>query len=51
MHHSLKNHGADAEVEGMFATGEQTMALSLEEKMKFEQGDDGLSAGHVGFPA
>ena len=42
---SLKNHGVDEEVKGMFEMGEKTMALPLEEKMKFEQGDSGMSAG------
>ena len=42
---SLKNHGADEEVQGMFDMGAETMALPLEEKMKFEQGDDGMSFG------
>lgn len=42
---SLKNHGADEDVAGMFDMGAETMALPLEEKMKFEQGDDGTSAG------
>ncbi|KAL5526725.1 hypothetical protein ACEPAF_8450 [Sanghuangporus sanghuang] len=42
----LKNHGADKEVEGMFDMGAETMDLPLEEKMKFEQGDDGKSFGY-----
>lgn len=42
---SLKNHGVEEEVQGMFETGEETFDLTLEEKMKFEQGDDGISAG------
>jgi len=42
----LKNHGVDDEVQGMFDLGAETMALPLEEKMKFEQGDDGLSFGY-----
>jgi len=42
----LKNHGADEEVAGMFQMGAETMALPLEEKMKFEQGDEGMSAGY-----
>lgn len=42
---SLKNHGADEEVSGMFEMGAETMELPFEEKMKFEQGDNGLSAG------
>jgi isopenicillin N synthase-like dioxygenase len=31
----------------MFTMGEETMALSLEEKMKFEQGNSGASFGYV----
>lgn len=31
----------------MFDMGSETMALPLEEKMKFEQGDDGMSHGYV----
>ena len=31
----------------MFDMGAETMALPLEEKMKFEQGDDGMSHGCV----
>lgn len=42
---SLKNHGADREVEDMFDWGEETMALPLEEKMKYATGDDGRSFG------
>ncbi|KAI9448423.1 Clavaminate synthase-like protein [Lactarius indigo] len=42
----LKNHGADAEVDAMFEVGEHTMALPLEEKMKFERGDGGNSFGY-----
>ncbi|KAG6380554.1 hypothetical protein JVT61DRAFT_4913 [Boletus reticuloceps] len=42
----LKNHGADQEVSDMFDMGAETMALPLEEKMKFEQGDDGRSCGY-----
>lgn len=42
---SLKNHGADEEVEGMFQMGEDTMALPLDEKLKFKQGDQGLAFG------
>ncbi|ETW77509.1 hypothetical protein HETIRDRAFT_436331 [Heterobasidion irregulare TC 32-1] len=42
----LKNHGADDEVAGMFDMGAETMDLPLEEKMKFEQGDDGMSFGY-----
>ncbi|KAF5343657.1 hypothetical protein D9758_014697 [Tetrapyrgos nigripes] len=42
----LKNHGADDEVNGMFDMGAETMALPIEEKMKFEQGDAGISFGY-----
>ncbi|KAI9466615.1 Clavaminate synthase-like protein [Lactarius psammicola] len=42
----LKNHGTDAEVDAMFEMGAHTMALPLEEKMKFEQGDGGNSFGY-----
>ncbi|KAJ8590793.1 hypothetical protein M405DRAFT_815425, partial [Rhizopogon salebrosus TDB-379] len=42
----LKNHGADQEVSDMFEMGAETMALPLEERMKFEQGDEGQSFGY-----
>ncbi|KAL0954197.1 hypothetical protein HGRIS_005325 [Hohenbuehelia grisea] len=42
----LKNHGVEVEANGMFDMGEATMALPLEEKMKYEQGDDGNSFGY-----
>ena len=42
---SLKNHGAEREVDEMFEMGAETMRLPMEEKMRFEQGDDGLSFG------
>ncbi|KAH9054151.1 Clavaminate synthase-like protein [Lactarius vividus] len=42
----LKNHGTDAEVNAMLEMGIHTMALPLEEKMKFEQGDGGNSFGY-----
>ncbi|KAG2370232.1 hypothetical protein BDR07DRAFT_1447154 [Suillus spraguei] len=42
----LKNHGAGQEVSNMFDMGAETMALPLEERMKFEQGDDGRSFGY-----
>ncbi|KAI0701058.1 hypothetical protein BC835DRAFT_1265438 [Cytidiella melzeri] len=42
----LKNHGTDAEVEKMFEMGAETMDLPLEEKMKYEQGDEGKSFGY-----
>jgi hypothetical protein len=43
----LKNHGADQEVDDMFDVGVETLALPLEERMKFEQGDNGQSFGSV----
>ncbi|EJF60000.1 Clavaminate synthase-like protein [Dichomitus squalens LYAD-421 SS1] len=42
----LKNHGVDEEVDGMFEMGRETIALPLEEKLKFEQGDQGVSFGY-----
>ncbi|KAH9172172.1 hypothetical protein EDB89DRAFT_1000842 [Lactarius sanguifluus] len=42
----LKYHGTDAEVNAMLEMGTHTMALPLEEKMKFEQGDGGNSFGY-----
>ncbi|KAF8638394.1 hypothetical protein AX17_002237 [Amanita inopinata Kibby_2008] len=42
----LKNHGADEAVTGMFDMGAEMMALPMEEKMKFEQGDAGMSFGY-----
>lgn len=47
----LKNHGVSAEVNGMFDTGSETLALPIEEKMKFEQGDDGVSFGYKSIGA
>ena len=43
----MKNHGVDEEVHDMFEMGAETMDLPFEEKMKFEQGDDGFSFGSV----
>ncbi len=43
--HSLTNHGVDDEVVDMFEMGRETIALPLEEKLKFEQGDQGISFG------
>lgn len=43
---SLKNHGTDDQVNSMFDMGAEALALPLEEKMKFEQGDDGTSFGY-----
>ncbi|KAG1763833.1 hypothetical protein EDD22DRAFT_885443 [Suillus occidentalis] len=42
----FKNHNADQEVHDMFDMGAETMALPLEERMKFEQGDSGRSFGY-----
>ena len=44
---SLKNHGADEDVNEMFEMGAETMRLPLDEKMKYEQGDAGMSFGSV----
>ncbi|PIL36349.1 hypothetical protein GSI_00037 [Ganoderma sinense ZZ0214-1] len=44
----LKNHGVDDEVAEMFDMGRETIALPLEEKLKFEQGDQGVSFGYKG---
>lgn len=41
----LKNHGVEDEVNGMFDMCAETMSLPLEEKMKYEQGDEGNSYG------
>ncbi|KAF7313008.1 Clavaminate synthase-like protein [Mycena kentingensis (nom. inval.)] len=42
----LKNHGADEDVEGMFEMGAETMALPLEEKLSYAQGNEGMSFGY-----
>ncbi|KAI0751879.1 Clavaminate synthase-like protein [Daedaleopsis nitida] len=42
----LKNHGVYEEVDAMFDMGRETMALPLEEKMKYELGDGGSSIGY-----
>ncbi|EPT03379.1 hypothetical protein FOMPIDRAFT_1116437 [Fomitopsis schrenkii] len=42
----LKNHGVDCEVNGMFDMGAETLDLPLEEKMRYEQGDNGDSFGY-----
>ncbi|KAF9466944.1 hypothetical protein BDZ94DRAFT_1157018 [Collybia nuda] len=47
----LKNHGVTEEVNGMFDMGAETMALPFEEKMKFEQGDSGISFGYKALGA
>ena len=46
LHNSLKNHGAELEVDEMFDLGEEVMGLSLEEKMAYSPGDDGRSFGY-----
>lgn len=47
IHSSLKNHGVEEEVEEMFDMGRDTLDLPLEEKSKFEQGNQGFSFGSV----
>ncbi|THH21407.1 hypothetical protein EW146_g128 [Bondarzewia mesenterica] len=42
----LKNHGVNYEVSEMFDMGAETMELPFEEKMKYEQGDEGRSFGY-----
>ncbi|KAJ7626860.1 Clavaminate synthase-like protein [Roridomyces roridus] len=42
----LKNHGVSAEVGEMFDFGAETVALPLEEKLAYEQGDQGDSFGY-----
>ncbi|KAH9936866.1 Clavaminate synthase-like protein [Epithele typhae] len=42
----LMNHGVYEEAEAMFTMGEETIALTLEEKLLFEQGDHGVSFGY-----
>ncbi|KAF7331563.1 1-aminocyclopropane-1-carboxylate oxidase [Mycena kentingensis (nom. inval.)] len=42
----LNNHGADELAEGMFEMARETMQLPMEEKLKFEQGDEGNSFGY-----
>lgn len=42
----LKNHGVYEEVDNIFDMGAETMALPMEEKLRFEQGDDGMSFGY-----
>ncbi|KAL0569476.1 hypothetical protein V5O48_012489 [Marasmius crinis-equi] len=42
-----KNHGVQDEVDGMFEMGEATMKLPMEEKMKYEQSDEGSSFGYT----
>ena len=42
---SLKNHGAEEDVDRMFDMGAETMNLPMEEKMKYDQGDEGILFG------
>ncbi|KAG2022360.1 thymine dioxygenase [Coprinopsis cinerea AmutBmut pab1-1] len=42
----LRNHGCSEEADRMFDLGADVMALPLSEKMKYEQGNDGASAGY-----
>lgn len=42
----MKNHGAENLVEPMFETGRQTLALPMDEKMKYWQGNQGDSFGY-----
>ncbi|KAI0936919.1 hypothetical protein AcW1_001031 [Taiwanofungus camphoratus] len=42
----LKNHGVGEEVNRMFDMGMETFNLPLEEKMQYEQGDNGDSFGY-----
>ncbi|TBU56852.1 Clavaminate synthase-like protein [Dichomitus squalens] len=42
----LENHGVDEEVHKMFDVGAETMDLPFQEKMEFEQGDNGFSFGY-----
>ncbi|PBK80054.1 Clavaminate synthase-like protein [Armillaria gallica] len=42
----LRNHGVEEEASRMFEMGEETMRLPLEEKKKYEQGDNGESFGY-----
>ncbi|KAJ6607613.1 hypothetical protein B0H10DRAFT_1956143 [Mycena sp. CBHHK59/15] len=41
----LKNHGVEEEANGMFEMATETMGLPMVEKMKYEQGDGGMSFG------
>ena len=45
MYVSLKNHGVEDEVDSMFEMGSETIALPLEEKLQFEEGDQGVAFG------
>lgn len=47
-YYSLKNHGADKEVDAMFDLGEEVMRLPLEEKKKYEEKSLGDHMGTFG---
>ena len=40
---SLENYGVGDEADGMFDMGAETMALTMEGQIQFEQGNDGMS--------
>ncbi|TFK80130.1 Clavaminate synthase-like protein, partial [Polyporus arcularius HHB13444] len=42
----LRNHDIEEEVDAMFDVGQETIALPLEEKLKYELGDQGLAFGY-----
>jgi isopenicillin N synthase-like dioxygenase len=42
----LKNYGFEEVIEPMFAVGEETFRMPLEELLKFDMGDDGRSCGY-----
>ncbi len=44
---SLKNHGVDAEAQALLEVGRKALSLPLEEKLKYELGDEGGSFGCV----
>lgn len=44
---SLKNHGVEHEVNEMFKLGKAFMELPLDQKMQYEEGDDGMQFGFV----
>ncbi|CCM01793.1 uncharacterized protein FIBRA_03860 [Fibroporia radiculosa] len=46
LHRSLKNHGAETEVDALFQLGKEFMELPLEQKMEYEEGDDGMQFGY-----
>ncbi|KZT10019.1 Clavaminate synthase-like protein [Laetiporus sulphureus 93-53] len=42
----LKNHGVEDEMNALFDLGKAFMGLPLEEKMQYEEGDDGMQFGY-----